>query len=63
VGLLEGDVNWPEVVAALGEVGYDGFLTAEVFPYPHHGDTVLRHTAQSMNRILGVPDAAAGPNG
>ena len=52
VGLLEGDVNWPEVIAALGEIGYDGFLTAEVFPYHHHGDAVLQHTAQSMDRIL-----------
>jgi hexulose-6-phosphate isomerase len=50
--LLEGDVNWPEVIAALGEIGYDGFLTAEVFPYHHHGDAVLQHTAQSMDRIL-----------
>jgi len=53
VGLLDGDVNWPEVVAALREVGYDGFLTAEVFPYRHHGDAVLRHTSQSIDRILG----------
>jgi len=52
VGLLEGDVNWPEVIAALDEIGYDGFLTAEVFPYHHHGDAVLQHTMQSMNRIL-----------
>ncbi len=52
VGLLEGDVNWPEVIAALGEIGYEGFLTAEVFPYHHHGDAVLLHTAQSMDRIL-----------
>ena len=53
VGLLEGDVNWPEVVAALRETGYEGFLTAEVFPYRHHGDAVLRHTSESMDRILG----------
>ncbi len=58
VGLLEGDVNWPEVIAALGEIGYDGFLTAEVFPYHHHGEAVLQHTAQSMARIL-----AAGTEG
>jgi len=55
VGLLEGDVNWPEVIAALEEIGYDGFLTAEVFPYRHHGDAVLQHTSQSMDRILARP--------
>jgi hexulose-6-phosphate isomerase len=53
VNLLEGDVNWPEVIAALNEIGYEGFLTAEVFPYRHHGDAILRHTSESMDRILG----------
>jgi hexulose-6-phosphate isomerase len=53
VALLEGDVNWPEVIAALTETGYQGFLTAEVFPYRHHGEAVLRHTSESMDRILG----------
>jgi len=28
--LLEGDVNWPEVRRALGEIGYNGFLTTEL---------------------------------
>lgn len=53
VGLLEGDVDWPDVMAALAEIGYDGFLTAEVFPYQHHGDAILRHTSESMDRIMG----------
>ncbi len=30
--LLEGDVNWLEVMTAFGEVGYDGWATAEIFP-------------------------------
>lgn len=53
VQLLEGDVNWPEVMAALGEIGFDGFVTAEMFPYNHHGDLVLAHTSASMDVILG----------
>ncbi len=53
VQLLEGDVNWPEVMAALKEVGFDGFVTAEMFPYKHHGDVVLSHTSASMDAILG----------
>jgi len=53
VGLLEGDVNWPEVISALAEIRFDGFLTAEVFPYRHHGDAILRHTSESMDLILG----------
>lgn len=52
VSLLEGDVNWPEVTAALEEIGYNGFLTAEVFPYAHHGEAVLAHTSESMDRLL-----------
>lgn len=30
--LGEGDINWPEVHKALGEVGYSGYLTAEIEP-------------------------------
>ena len=52
VGLLEGDVDWPEVIAALEEIHYEGYLTAECFPYNHHGDTVLAHTSASMDRIM-----------
>ena len=26
----EGDENWPDIIKALGEVGYDGWATAEV---------------------------------
>lgn len=53
VGLLEGDVNWPEVMKALQKIKYDGFLTAEMFPYKHHGDTILEHTSLSMDKIMG----------
>lgn len=53
VQLLEGDVNWPEVTAALEEIGFDGFVTAELFPYTHYGDVVLSHTSASMDAILG----------
>ena len=53
VQLLEGDVNWPEVMAALNEVGFDGFVTAEMFPYKYHGDVVLSHTSVGMDAILG----------
>jgi len=34
--LLEGDVPWPEVMKALREVGYNGFINVEVSPYPGH---------------------------
>jgi L-ribulose-5-phosphate 3-epimerase len=33
-GLLQGDVNWPAVMASLRAVGYDGWLSAEVRLWP-----------------------------
>lgn len=32
VDLLKGDVDYPAVLAALADTGYDGWVTAEVFP-------------------------------
>jgi len=49
VNLLEGDVNWREVRKALDEVGYRGFLTAEL----GGGDAnYLRDVAQRIDRII-----------
>ena len=53
VDLLCGDVNWPEVMAALREVGYDGPLTAEVSPYKHHPQVLIRNTSAAMDAIMG----------
>ena len=53
VALLDGDVNWGQVVAALEEIGYEGFLTAEMFAYKHHGDAIVAHTSEAMDRIMG----------
>lgn len=33
VDLLEGDVDWPAVMAALREIGYNGPVAAEMIPY------------------------------
>jgi len=53
VPLLAGDVNWSEVMAAAQEIGFEGYWIAEQFPYTHHGDVILQHTIEAMNRILG----------
>jgi len=45
----EGDENWPEVLKALGEVGYDGWATAEV---GGGGEKELKDIAERMNKIL-----------
>lgn len=52
VMLMEGDVNWPEVVAALQAVGYTGPLTAEYGPYKHSHETMLRHCFASLRTIV-----------
>jgi len=33
VDLMEGDVKFPDVVKALREIGYSGYLTSEIIPY------------------------------
>ena len=54
VDLLAGDVDYPEVVKALGEVGYDGWVSAEMIPnYKHYTDAIIYNTSYAMDRILG----------
>lgn len=54
VDLLSGDVNWPEVMSAFKEIGYDGWCTAEMIPpYKHYPDQIIYNTSASMDRILG----------
>ena len=52
VGLLEGDVNWEEVIKALEEVEYRDFLVAEVFPYKFYPEAQIYKTSLSMDYIL-----------
>jgi L-ribulose-5-phosphate 3-epimerase len=53
VDLLEGDVDWPAVINALREIGYDDYLTAEMTPvYPTYPEQRLFNTAASLQRIL-----------
>lgn len=51
--LLEGDVNWPEVVKALRDIGYNGPITAEVTPYKENPEALVYSTSTSMDFILG----------
>jgi len=52
VDLLEGDVNWPEVMAALRDIRYEGYLVAEMFPYRYHPEAVVWNTSRSMDFIM-----------
>ena len=54
VDLLAGDVDYPEVVKALNEIGYQDWVSAEMIPnYKHHTDAIIYNTSYAMDRILG----------
>ncbi|MEQ1821991.1 MAG: sugar phosphate isomerase/epimerase family protein, partial [Fimbriimonadaceae bacterium] len=54
VDLLEGDVNWPEVMKAIAEIGFEGAVTAELIPlYKHYPLVRVANTSRAMDAILG----------
>ena len=54
VDLLEGDVDWDAVMAAIGEIGYDGPVVAEMIPlYKRHPEVRVANTSRAMDAILG----------
>ncbi len=55
VDLLEGNVNWPEVIKAFRDIGYNGYAIAELFPYACHPEALIYNTSKSMDLILGRP--------
>ncbi len=53
--LLDGDVNWPAVMAALRETGYDGWITAEVMPpNPYAPEHILQVNSLALDRIFAM---------
>jgi hexulose-6-phosphate isomerase len=53
VDLLAGDVNYPEVVKALEEVGYDDWVSAEMIPnYKYYTEAIIYNTSNAMDKIL-----------
>ena len=54
VDLLEGDVNWPEVMKAHRQVWRHGRIPAEMIPgYRHHPMVRIANTSRAMDAILG----------
>jgi len=54
VDLLAGDANWPKVIDAFDQIGYDGWANAEMCPYyKYYSDQIVYNTSASMDRILG----------
>lgn len=52
VHLLQGDVPWRACVQALGAIGYDAFVTAELPPYRHLPERACLDTVAAMRAIL-----------
>lgn len=51
--LLEGDVNWKAVMAALVKVGYNGFISPEIGRNPNQPDQLKRVSA-ALDKILAM---------
>ena len=51
-GLLQGDVDFIQVMNALEDVGYDGWITAEVSPGSASLNEFIKKTSDSMDKIL-----------
>jgi hexulose-6-phosphate isomerase len=49
VDLLEGDVDFAAVKKALADIGYDGYVTAEMLPWQRGRP---EKTAQAMKKIF-----------
>jgi hexulose-6-phosphate isomerase len=55
VDLLEGDVNWPEVMAAIKEINYSGPIPAEMIPpYKHCPEVRIANASNAMDAILAL---------
>jgi L-ribulose-5-phosphate 3-epimerase len=54
VDLLAGDVNYPAVIDALKNIGYTGYVIAEMIPpYTYYSEQTIFNTSRSMDAILG----------
>jgi L-ribulose-5-phosphate 3-epimerase len=51
--LLEGDVNWKAVMAALVKIGYQGFLSPEIGRNPNQPDQ-LKQVSRALDKILAL---------
>ncbi len=53
VPLLAGNVNYPEVMKALNEIGYDKWITSEISPSMYYPEYTIYATAMAMDYIIG----------
>lgn len=54
VDLLAGDVDYINVMKSLNEIGYNGYVNAEMTPvYKNYPEQIVFNTSKSMDKILG----------
>ena len=52
--LLDGTTNWPAVMDALEQAGYEGYLTFEYFhPFLHYPEALVEQSSDALDRIMG----------
>ena len=54
VNLLEGDANWPGIMAWLRHVGYDNYLTAELAITEYKPEYLYQITSAALDIIVGL---------
>ena len=52
VMLLTGEVDWRAVMCACKEIGYDGYMTAEVASYPHYPRKAVHDISAAMDILF-----------
>jgi len=53
---LEGDVNWPQVMQSLQDIGYDDYLIAKVIPpYSYSKEALLANISFNLDCLLKMP--------
>ncbi|UOK56140.1 hypothetical protein MGI18_13970 [Bacillus sp. OVS6] len=50
--LLQGDVNWKNVMEALKNIGYEDYLTAEIPPHPYFPEKLLTDISDSIKFMI-----------
>jgi hexulose-6-phosphate isomerase len=58
--LLAGEVDWPAVMGALVDVGYEGWILVEPTPYAHAADRLPARLIGDLDAIIALGNASQG---
>jgi sugar phosphate isomerase/epimerase len=48
-----GDVEYPPIIAALRETGYDGYLSVEVFDFKPGAEKIASESIRYLKKVCG----------